>query len=205
MPPLLLLSRRRRKRTSLEVVEERAPFVSPLPVSARHLANCTVQLSDAKLSNCALLPLFDRRGVASRILLMPLDSLEYRVVNWRPGLVYVPLLGAARMDMPWAAPQGASASEPLWFYDPRGLVECRRSSLRGFNAVNCAGLLPGKVVSVLWWRDLSRVSGVWVKTKGGLQFGRWKPGWLAAAPPRPTVETPAKPVRGWVLDPVWMR
>jgi len=205
MPPLLLLSRLGRKRASLEVVEERAPFVSPLPVSARRLANCTVQLSDAKLSNCALVPLFNGRGVTRKILLLCADTGECRVIDWRPGLVYVPLLGAASMGVLWATSPQAGGGEPLWLYDSRGLVNCCRSSLRGLNATNCFGWLPREVVSVLWWRDLSRVSGVWVRTKGGLQFGRWKPNWLAAAPPRPTVETPAKPVRGWVLEPVWMR
>jgi hypothetical protein len=205
MPPFLLLSRRRRKRASLEVVEERASFVSPLPVSAKRLAKCTVQLSDAKLANCTLLPLFDRRGVTAKVLLLSADTGECRVVNWRSGLVYVPLLWAARMDMPWAAAQEVSAAQALWFHDSRGLVERCRSSLRGLNASNCAGLLPKEVVSVLWWRDLSRVSGVWLKKTGGIQFGRWKADWLAAAPPQPRAEAPAKPVRGWVLDPIWMR
>ena len=178
--------------------------MNPLPVSSKHLAKCTVQLSDAKLANCALLPLFDRRGITAKVLLLSHDTREYRLIDWQSGLVYVPLLAAVRMDIPWAGPQGASAGQPLWLYDPRGLVDRCRSSLRGFDAANCAGLLPREVVSVLWRRDLSRSSGVWLKKRGGLQFGMWKPGWLAAAPPQPTAEVLARPARGWVLDPIWM-
>ena len=118
----------------------------------------------------------------------------------------MPLLRAARVDMSWATPQRAAAGRRLWFYDRRGLAEpLYEQPARRPRHINCAGLLPKKVASVFWRRDLSRILGVLLKEKGGLQFGRWKPDWLPAAPPEPTEETPVQPARGWVLDPVWMR
>ncbi len=178
--------------------------MNPLPVSAGRLARRTIRFQDATLTNCVLLPLFDGRGVTAKVIVLSADTRECRVFDWRPDLVYVPLLGAARVEMLWATPQRAAAGGRLWFYDRRGITAPSLSSLCGdLGCINCAGLLPKNIASVFWRRDLSRISGVVLKEKGGVQFGRWKPEWLPAAPPELMQGTPPQPERGWVLDPVW--
>jgi len=75
-------------------------------------------------------------------------------------------------------------------------------------ARNAAVVLPDSVVRLRWRRDLSRITGVWVKSKkeAKLELVRWNPDWLAGAPPQtPAADAPARPVRQWVLDPIWMR
>jgi len=180
--------------------------MNPLPVSAGRLARRTIRFQDATLTNCALLPLFDGRGVTAKVMVLSADTRECRVFDWRPDLLYLPFLGAARVDALWATPQRVASGGRLWFYDRQGVAESRTSSLRGeLSLGNCASALPKSIVSVFWWRDLSRISGVVLKEKGGVQFGRWKPDWLPAAPPELVEEAPTQPERGWVLDPVWVR
>jgi hypothetical protein len=211
MPTSLLL---RIRRTPLQVDAERRGFVSPLPVSAKRLANRTVIFSDARVSGCALLPLFDGRGITRKVVLLSTDTRECRVVDWRPDLIYVPMLRAARVDVTWSTPQQPPACGPLWFYGPRGLGEACTNILRGdLAATDCASILPKSVVALLWWRNLSRISGAWIKKGSGIQFGRWKTDWLPAPPPPPTAESslpampnvPMRPTGEWVLDPIWMR
>ncbi|MDM8008080.1 MAG: hypothetical protein QUV05_18215 [Phycisphaerae bacterium] len=180
--------------------------MNPLPVSAGRLARSTIRFQDATLTNCVLLPLFDGRGVTARVIVLSADTRECRVFDWRPDLVYVPLPGAARVDMLWATPQRAAAGKQLWFYDRGARTAPSIGHLCGeLGHGNCAGWLPRNIVSVFWRRDLSRVSLVLWREKGGLQFGRWKADWLPAAPPKRIEETPVHPARGWVLDPVWAR
>ncbi len=180
--------------------------MNPLPVSAGRLARRTIRFQDATLTNCALLPLFDGSGITAGVVVLSADTRECRVFDWRPDLVYVPLVGAARVDMLWATPQRIASGGRLWFYDRRGITVSWLSGLLGrLGYANCARLLPKNVVGVFWWRNLSRISGVLLQEKGGWQFGRWKPDWLPAAPPELIEEKPAQPVRGWVLDPVWVR
>ena len=180
--------------------------MNPLPVSAGGLARRTIRFQDATLTNCVLLPLFDGRGVTAKLMVLSAYTRECRVFDWRPDLVYVPVLGAARLDMLWATPQRIASGERYWFYDRQGVAEsCMRSLGGGLSLGNCAGVLPRNIASVFWWRNLSRISGVLLKEKGGVQFGRWKSDWLPAAPPELIEETPVQPLRGWVLDPVWAR
>jgi hypothetical protein len=180
--------------------------MNPLPVSAGGLARRSIRFQDATVTNGALLPLFDGRGVTLKVMVVSADTRECRVFDWRPDLLYVPLVGAARVDAVWATPQRIASGGRFWLYDRRGTAESSTSSLRGDLAVgNCASLLPRSVAGVFWWRDLSRISGVLLKEKGGVQFGRWKPDWLPAAPPELIEEKPAQPMRRWVLDPVWAR
>lgn len=180
--------------------------MNPLPVSAGGLARRTIRFQDATLTNCALLPLFDGRGVTARVIVLSADTRECRVFDWWPGLVHVPLLGAARVDALWATPQRMASGGRFWFYDRRGVAESCTTSLRGdLNLGNCASVLPKRVAGVFWWRDLSRICGVWLKKQGGVELGRWKPDWLPAAPPGPMVKAPVRPAHGWVLHPAWAR
>ena len=168
--------------------------MNPLPVSISRLANSAVRFQDAALANCALLPLFDGRGVTAKVVLLSADTREYRVVDWWPGLVHVPLLGAACVDMLWAQPQRAATGKPLWFYDRQSAATpFIRNLCDELGYGNCAGVLPKRVAGVFWWRE------------NGLQFGGWKPDWLPAAPPEPMVEAPVRPAHGWVLHPAWAR
>jgi hypothetical protein len=182
----------------------------------KRLADCTVQLRDVSLANCTLMPLFDAMGVTARVVLLSARTRECWVLNWRPDLVYVPVLRAARVDVLRTTPQRIAAVEPLWLFDPRGLIELGIVSLCGIAAWNAATVLPKSVVGLIWRRDLSRIVGVWVKKKaswGNAQLGRWKPDWLADASPQPTAPSPpqpkakpsVRPTRGWVLDPIWTR
>ena len=180
--------------------------MNPLPVSTARLASRTIRFQDATLANCVLLPLFDGRGVTAKVVLVSADTREYRVCDWRPELVYVPLLGAARVDMLWATPQRAAAGKQLWFYDRGARTAPFIGRLCGeLGHGNSAALLPRNIAGVFWRRDLSRISIVLLKEKGNLQFGGWKTDWLPAAPPELMEEAPARAVRGWVLDPVWAR
>ena len=104
---------------------------NPLPVSAGGLARRTIRFQDATLTNCALLPLFDGRGVTARVIVLSADTRECRVFDWWPGLVHVPLLGAARVDALWATPQRMASGGRFWFYDRRGVAESCTTSLRG--------------------------------------------------------------------------
>lgn len=178
--------------------------MNPLPVSAARLVRRTIRFQDATLTNCALLPLFDGCGVTARVIVLSADTRECRVFDWRPNLLHVPLLGAARVDALWATPQRMASGGRFWFYDRRGVAESCMTSLCGdLNLGNCASVLPRNVASVFWWRNLSRIPGVLLQEKGGWQFGRWKSDWLPAAPPELVEETTTQPLRGWVLDPVW--
>ena len=119
------------------------------------------------------------------------------------------------MDLLRGSLQRAAPGEPLWLHDPSGLIELATANLcGGIAAQNAAEVLPEKVTSITWLRDLSRVSGVWLKKRGGgAELGRWNPDWLADASPQPTAPLPPQPkakpparlTRGWVLDPIWMR
>lgn len=178
--------------------------MNPLPVSAARLAHCTARFQDATLTSCALLPLFDGRGLTAKVMLLSGDTGQYRLVDWWPGFVYVPQMGAVRIDIAWASPPRAAADRALWFYNRGAVTAPNMNSLCGeLGCADSAMSLPRNIASVFWWRDLSRISLVLLKEKGGLRFSRWKADWLPAAPPKRIEETPVQPARGWVLDPIW--
>ncbi len=203
-------------------LKARSVGASPFGVFMKRLTNRPVRLRDASLENCAVMPLFDARGVTVRVAMLSARTRECWVFDWQPGLVYVPWLRAVRVDIPRATSQRVVTGEPLWLFDPSGLIELGLAGLCGGTvAWNAADVLPKTVVAVGWRRDLSRISGVWFKKKGGgTELGRWKADWLADALPsttvavpapaattslRPTVQAPAGATRRWVLDPIWMR
>lgn len=197
--------------------------MNPVPVSRKRLADRTVQFRDASLKNCAIVPLFDAQGHTAKVAILSARTRECWVLDWRPDLVFVPLLRAVHVDALRAEPQRLAAGEPLWLFDPPGLIALGIASLcEGIVAWNAAEVLPKKVTALTWRRDLSRIANVWTKSGGkGDQLGRWKPEWLAdvtpapttgrlqrpapATPPLPKTDATRRPSGGWVLDPIWTR
>jgi hypothetical protein len=182
--------------------------MNPLPVSAKRLTNRTVRLRDALLPNCALLPLFTARGATAKVALFSAETRECWVFDWRPDLVYVPVFRAAQVDVARGMSQRTVDGGSLWFFDPKGAIEVGMVTLCGrLSARNAATALPGTVAGLRWRRDLSRISGVWIKemSKGGISLAKWDPKWLDSIPPPSPVAGPStRPTRQWVLDPIWM-
>lgn len=191
-----------------------------VPVSSRRLADCALRLRDARIENAALLPLFEPGGEVRAVVVFSPRTRECWVLDWRPKLFNVPLVRPVRVDAPRGGKIQGPSGDGLWFHDPRGLLELGIASLCGALAArNAAALLPKKVKVLVWRRDLSRIAGVWTKSSSsGDQLGRWKPEWLTstgavptsvcpqpAPKPSPSAASgkPSKPMRGWVLDPVW--
>jgi hypothetical protein len=173
-----------------------------LSVSAKRLADCTVQLRDLRISQCAVVPLFDARGETVRIALLAVRTRESWCLEWRPEGVCVPLLGSVRIDLP-PAPGTSTAGEPLWMYDPRGLIQFAIERLGGGEWARNAAPEISSVSGIVWRRDLARIAGVWIKKKGGVNWRKWDPKWLPDAPPRPAATLQVRPVRRWILAPTW--
>jgi hypothetical protein len=181
--------------------------MSPWPVSKKRLEDTTVRFSDGRLPHCAVVPLFEPSGDVRAVVLLSPSTQECWVLDWWPGLVYVPPFKAARMSIARGSATRATRGEGLWFHDPRGLIELAiRSLCSDFAARNAAAVLPKKVAGLIWRRDLSRLWGVSIQknNRSGTELGRWKPDWLPATRLE-RQQVPTCRVTGWVLDPPWMR
>ncbi|MGB9626276.1 MAG: hypothetical protein ACPMAQ_15590, partial [Phycisphaerae bacterium] len=112
-------------------VRSRNAGVSPFGVSLRRLTNRTVQLRDASLENCVVVPFFDARGVTAKVAVLSARTRECWILDWQPGLIYVPWLRAIRVDMSRASSRRVATGEPLWLFDPAGLTDLALTSLCG--------------------------------------------------------------------------
>ena len=182
-------------------------MIPPLPVRTRRLYRRCLQTSEGRAEARAVLPLFTREGRVEKLLIVT-DSTP-ALIDWRPGLVRVLVIGPIVLKESFAAlSRGRSFTVPggLWYDDPNRLIDAGDAlvpySCTELAAKNCSGRWTERIGSLYFKRDLSRIVMVSIKSSDGIKLARWKSKYLPDAGP---CAAPSRPRRGgcWELDPIW--
>jgi hypothetical protein len=180
--------------------------MNPLLVSARGLCHRAMQAEDQLIEDVSLLPCFEASGRVTQVVLVRRSPSMICLLEWRPGLLRVPLLGPVTLRRPAASLRPINSDQMefrgmLWSNDMAGVLGTMAPG-RGDNLLRVANGAPlmGGVKMLFFRRDLSRICqyGTRVEVK------RWDPKLFPATMPVRRSAVIAQPRRlVWRLAPIW--